>query len=168
MKRRGVFGVALIATLGTILASPGAAAGSSQTIGPGQKVTRSGHLEGAALPGFALAPYRQGLTEQVCTPAACDELTVHLVLKKGQRYGDLSAVVTAPTRSLGVNIRVFDAAGTLVARAEGGGVGAGVPGGEVSAYTVASRIRAGTYRVHVYVSAGVADFTQTLVWRPRR
>jgi hypothetical protein len=162
MKRMAV-GVVAVAFAWSGVAE---AAPDSVALGPGQKVVRTGHLEGASVPGVILAPYRSDTTEQLCTPAACDEVRVTVKLPRDRINGELAAAVTAPMQSAGLNMRVFDATGALIASAQGGGFG--TPDSDVSSYVIARDIKPGTYTVRTYLSAGVADFKQTLTWKAGR
>lgn len=138
------------------------AAPNRVALSSGQQVTRTGHLEGASASGFVVAPYRSDYSEQLCTPDACEEVAVTVKLPRGRVQGDLAAVVTAPMQSAGLNIKMFNAAGDLIASAEGGGFGA--PASEVSSYAIARGLKAGTYTVRTYLSVGTANFTQKLTW----
>lgn len=155
-----VAGLACAVVLG--VTSSGAAASPARVLDPGERVTRSGHLQGVSVSGFVIAPSRADGPDG-CVPGACDVFRVRLRLPRGVSYGDLAAVASAPTRSAGLVVRIFTPNGVLVADSSGGGVGA--PSGTVSSYAHAPRLKAGTYVVRLDLSVGVADFVEQVRWR---
>lgn len=154
------------AVVGTSMAVPANAAPDDLALRDGQRIVRSGHLEGVSAPGVIVAPYISALSEMLCSPDACDEVGVTVRLPRGRSTGDLAAAVTAPAQSAGLNMRVFDDKGRLVASAQGGGIGG--PFADVSSYVIARGLKPGRYLVRTYLSAGVADFKQTLSWKATR
>lgn len=164
MRIRSGSVVALAAA--ALLASPASAAlDHNAALNPGQQIVFKGHLEGASPHGVAPLPYRTDVPE-VCTPQACSDAKVRLKLPKGKRQGVLSGSVMSQATNLGFQVRVFDSKGVLVGSSGGGGIGAGAAPGTVvqSAFEV-RRMPAGVYTVRVYLSAGTADYTETLKWR---
>ena len=156
----------LVALSVLALVAPAALADDSATLVAGRTTVLTGSLSGAAAYG-PFVPVSGEVVPEDCVSDGCEDVSVRVVVPRG-RVGRVAWAVDAPATGFGVDLRIYDAAGSLVSSRQGGG--ADTPSPSTTTYGTTSSLRAGTYVVRTSITGGAADYRATLdlALSPRR
>lgn len=152
-------GICLVALFGS-----GAMAETGAAVTPGKTTVLTGHLSGAATYG-PLLPTGGSAAPDECISDGCNDHAVRVVIPKGQA-AQIAWAIDAPATGPGVDLRIFDSAGTLVSTRRGGG--ADTPSPSTSTYGTTSLLKSGQYLVRTSIVGGATDYEAELTLLSRR